>query len=293
MGFARIPAFANPNAGGADSALKALRGDERFDLRVVSPDHLQEALKETIEQKPATIVIAGGDGTVSSAATVVVGTPTALCVLRAGTLNHFARRIGVTADPRKALDLAFSGNTSRVDVGWVNDRLFLNTCVFGLYVVFVSRRERLQPKIGYVASSLVAGLRTFSDFRSHRVDVEVEGSDRIYRSANIFVGVGEREFKIPLVGEPVESGERGLHVVVANPVSRTQLAMMLVRAPIRGIRRFPSDESVDSFIVDRFFVTLQRSTEQIALDGEIAGFSGQLSFRREASALSVRTPEHR
>lgn len=290
MESVRIPAFANPNAGGAAAAVKALRSDPRCDLRILPPDELQDALKAALARKPSTIILAGGDGTVSSAASAVVGTDTALCVLRAGTLNHFARRIGVPADPREALELAFTGDLSRVDVGWVNDHLFLNTCVAGIYVVFVNRREQLQPKIGYVASSLIAGARTFSDFAGHRMEVEIEGRQGTYLSAMLFVGVGERDFKIPMMGEPVDSGERGLHVVIAKPLSHARLAMMLLRAPVRGIPPWSTDASVDSFIVDDFRATFRRPTEKLTLDGEIVEFSGPLTFRREASAVAVRVP---
>lgn len=290
MELGPLPAFANPNAGGAHQAIKAVRSDPRCDLHIVSPNELQDALNEALTQKPSTIVVAGGDGTVSSAASVVAGTQTALCVLRAGTLNHFARRIGIPADPTEALALAFTGETKWVDVGWVNDRLFLNTCAAGVYVAFVSRRERLRPKIGYVASSLVAGARTFSDFRRHRMDVEIDGRWSTYRSTMLFVGIGERDFRIPKVGDPMDSGERGLHVVIAKPFSRARLTMMLLRAPVRGIPPWASDESVDSFIVEHFRAKFHRSSEKITLDGEIVEISGPLSFRLEQSSLAVRTP---
>lgn len=286
----RIPAFANSNAGGAAPAIEALREDRRFDLRTTAPNELQEALENALGDEPSTIVVAGGDGTVSTAASAVVGTPTALCILRSGTLNHFARRLGIPADPRKALEVAFTGETTRVDVGWVNDHLFLNTCVAGLYVAFVSRRDRLSPRIGYVASSLVAGVRTFSDFRSSNLDLEIEGRQRTYASALLFVGVGERDFRLPLAGEPIDAGKRGLHVIVANSLSRARLAMMIVRAPVRGIRPWPSGEPVDSFIVDSFHAALHRAVEQITVDGEILEISGELAFQREASALAVRVP---
>ncbi len=286
----RIPAFANPAAGGAAQAIEALRADARFSLHETAPMALQDALRETLKQDPPTIVVAGGDGTISSVASLVVGTSTALCILRAGTLNHFARRIGVPADPREALELALTGETTRVDVGWVNDRIFLNTCVIGMYVRYVSKRERLKPKIGYVASSFAAGVRTLADFRHQRVELDIGRRGRAHVSAVLFVGVGERDFRVPMMGEPRDSGRRGLHVVVAKPLSRASLAMMMMRAAVRGIRPWPSDEHVDSFVVDSFQVGLLRPTEQITLDGEIVELAGRLSFRRQASALAVRVP---
>lgn len=287
-----IPAFVNPRAGGAAAALEAIRADERFALREISPAELKGALEHDLKAKPTAIVVAGGDGTISTAASVVMGTSTALCVVRAGTLNHFARHIGVPADPRTALELAFTGENSLVDVGLVNDRSFLNTCVIGAYVHFVNRRDRFKPRLGYVASSVIAGFQTIADFRNQCLKVTFEETGRPYTSAVLFVGVGERDFRIPVMGEPKVTGQRGLHVVVADPMSRAQLTVMMVRAAVRGIRPWPSDDYVKNFIVDDFRVEMPRSNERIALDGEIVDISKQLSFRRMASALAVRVPAY-
>ena len=286
----RIPAFINPGAGGAAAALEALRSDRRVDIRQAPPDELKPLLRAALEDDPATIVVAGGDGTISLAASVLAGTRTALCVIRSGTLNHFARRIGVPEDPLEALDLAFSGGTARVDAGRVDGRLFLNTCVIGEYVRFVKRRDRVKPVAGYALSSLAAGVRTLADFRHDRVSIDFEGDERSYLSAILFVGVGERDFRVPPLGRPIENGRRGLHILVARPTSRARLTLMVARAAVHGIRPWPSEEHADTYIMNNFRVSLSEPDEDIALDGEIVSVDDRLDFRLDESALNVRVP---
>ena len=285
-----VPAFINRRAGGAAAALEALRSDRRVDLREAPPEELEPLLRAALEDDPATVVVAGGDGTISLAASVLAGTRTALCVISSGTLNHFARRIGVPEDPREALELAFSGATTRVDAGRVNDRLFLNTCVIGEYVRFVSRRNRLKPAVGYALSSLAAGARTLADFRHDRMEVEFDDDERAYLSAVLFVGVGERDFSVPPMGEPIDGGRRGLHLLIAGPTSRARLTLMMARAAVRGIRPWPSEDHADTYIVNSLRVNLSGPEEDIALDGEIVSMVDRLDFRLDESVLTVRVP---
>ena len=105
------------------------------------------------------MVVAGGDGTLASAAAVLAGTGTALAVLPGGTLNHFARDHGIPTELDEALELATAGREAEVDVGYVNDLLFLNTSSVGAYVQFVELRDRLERHLGYRTASILAGLR--------------------------------------------------------------------------------------------------------------------------------------
>jgi diacylglycerol kinase family enzyme len=93
------------------------------------------------------VVAAGGDGTSSTVAQHLVGTPGVLGVLPAGTLNHFARDIGV-ADHDVALGVLARGRPRAVDVGRAGDRHFLNNAVVGLYPEAVEERGRVQHRVG-------------------------------------------------------------------------------------------------------------------------------------------------
>src|SRR5688500_638110 len=94
------------------------------------------------------IVAAGGDGTVNSVAAAVVESGKVLGVLPLGTLNHFARDLKIPSDPHAAAQTIIAGYTTAVDVGEVNNRIFLNNSSLGLYPTIVRQRQK-HERLGY------------------------------------------------------------------------------------------------------------------------------------------------
>lgn len=115
----------------------------------------------------------GGDGTVGTAAAAAVEHSLPLLVLPGGTLNHFARDLGV-GSMDDVLKAASDGSGALVDLGNVvvqrgmpdspetSELAMLNTASVGVYPNLVRRRERLQPALGKPLAGLVASLRTFA-----------------------------------------------------------------------------------------------------------------------------------
>src|SRR4051812_22340935 len=111
-----LPVIANPRSGGGPTGERIT---ELFrNAGAEACVHLSlGALDELVRQRPPLIVAAGGDGTVSAVASALVDTDIALAVLPMGTLNHFARDLGVPLDPAAAVDIALKGKRRSVDVG--------------------------------------------------------------------------------------------------------------------------------------------------------------------------------
>ncbi|HYC33705.1 MAG TPA: diacylglycerol kinase family protein [Gemmatimonadales bacterium] len=285
-----IPAYVNPEGGSAQAAREALEQADGFDLHLASPSELPELLAGEVAAGTPRVVVAGGDGTIASAASVLAGTATALAVLPGGTLNHFARDHGIPTDPAEALAVARDGTVAPVDVGYVNDELFLNTSSVGAYTRYVRTRERLEPKLGYWAASVVAGLRVLLTLHPIPVALGVNGSTRVSNAALVFVGVGERKLGIPGLGQPVDDGRRGLHVVL--PRGRRQarrLARVYARLDRGGVVE-PKALGVDTAVVDRLRLTLHSRSAEVALDGEIRRVGTPLDFRFAPDALRVVIP---
>jgi undecaprenyl-diphosphatase len=100
--------------------------------------------------------VAGGDGSVAAAAAIALEHGLPLAVLPAGTLNHFARDVGIET-VEDAADAVCSGSAVQVDVAEVNGTPFLNTASIGGYPEMVERRDRLAPRMGkWVALSVAA-----------------------------------------------------------------------------------------------------------------------------------------
>src|SRR4029077_18058768 len=79
------------------------------------------------------VVAAGGDGTVSGVVAGILDSPAALGVLPLGTLNHFARDLGIPFNLPKAVAVVAAGHIGHVDVGQVNDHVFVNNSSIGIY----------------------------------------------------------------------------------------------------------------------------------------------------------------
>jgi diacylglycerol kinase family enzyme len=150
-----IPAFVNARSGSADAAREAIAADGRFALHAIEPAALDDALRAEVARGTPRVVVSGGDGTLTGAARVLAGTQTALAVLPGGTLNHFARDLGLPSDDLAAcLHVAATGPVRPADAATVNGVLFLNTSSVGVYVNFVRARERIEGwGLGYRSAS--------------------------------------------------------------------------------------------------------------------------------------------
>jgi len=284
------PAFVNPSAGGADAVLRLLRGDSRVSVRVTTPADLAIELEKTAGPGTGTVIVAGGDGTLASAADALVGREAAMGVVPAGTLNHFARDHGLPMDPAAALEVALAGRRTAVDVGSVNGRIFLNTSAVGAYVHYVRTRDRWARRLGYYGASLAAAVGVFARMRSIFLELEVKGQVRRYRTPLVFIGVGERETRPPHLGARRPDGRRELHVLIVRHTPRLRLLAMALRTLVRGIRPWAGAGEVESLLVERCTIALPALNGCVALDGEIVPMRGFLAYSYRRDALAIRVP---
>ena len=286
----RIPAFVNPNSGSGQAALDALRSAGVFDVEECDPGSLDQQIEHAVDAGAERIVVAGGDGTIAKAASVLVGKSTALGVVPGGTLNHFARDHGIPTDHRQAAETSANGETTTTDVAFVNGRLFLNTSSVGAYVVFVRTRERLERYLGYRLASFIAGLRLLGRVRPFTVILDIEGQTRRYRSALVFVGVGERELQLPAMGSRATDGRRGLHILVVRGGTWARLVAAGLVAAVRGNAAIARGSLADTFVVDQCRIELRCPRGRVAVDGELVEMTSPLEYRIASDGLRLVVP---
>jgi len=282
-----LKAFLNAKCGNVDAAREALE-KVGFDLDEVDPTQLESCLKEAIDAGAKRILVAGGDGTIATAAALVARKDIEIAILPGGTLNHFARDHNIPTDLGKAaLVAAGEGIVTRADIGYVNDCVFLNTSSIGAYVTYVRDRERFETHVGYTLASIGAFLKTWTQLRSFAVTLEVEGEKKTYRSSLVFIGVGERELKMPTLGNRVKDGKRGLHVMIVRGRQKAQLFMLALAAIAKGTKEASKLPDFDDFLVGSCRIDLNRPTTTVGLDGELKRMTTPLDFRIERDALRL------
>src|SRR5262249_1860097 len=136
------------------------------------------------------VVAAGGDGTVSTIAAALAGGDVPLAVLPLGTLNHFARDLGMPATIADAARAIADGAVDRVGVGEVTGRIFVNNSSRGLYPLVVASREADQRATGHGKwrAMLTAIWRVLRRFPLLAVQVRSAAGAVTARTPFVFVG---------------------------------------------------------------------------------------------------------
>ena len=102
-------------------------------FKIQDGSSIGDLANQAAQQNYDIIVAGGGDGTINAVASALVGHPsTRLGILPLGTLNHFARDLGIPFDVSKAIDIICAGHSKFIDMGAVNDCYFLNNSSVGL-----------------------------------------------------------------------------------------------------------------------------------------------------------------
>jgi diacylglycerol kinase family enzyme len=281
-----LKAFLNAACGNAEAAREAI-GVAGFELEAVQPKEMEACLQKAIDEGTKRILVAGGDGTIATAAALVARSGTELAILPGGTLNHFARDHGIPTDLGKAALIASDGPVVGADIGYVNDCVFLNTSSLGAYVTFVRERERFEKHFGYSIASVIAFAKMMSEIRTFSVTFEVDGQKKTYRASLVFIGVGERELKLPILGSRVKNGRRGLHVMIVKGGKRARLFALALAGITRGRHEADKLPEFTEFLVDSCRIDLTRPTSTIGLDGELKRFRTPLDYHIERDALKL------
>jgi len=235
------------------------------------------------------VVAAGGDGTVRPVASGLIGTPAVLGVLPLGTLNHFARDLHLRLDLERAVATIATHRVGRVDVGRVNDYVFLNNASIGIYPSIIETREQLRRQ-GYRKwpAFVLATVRILRHYRGVVVKIEVDGRQAVYRTP--FVFVGNNEYEVDGIGLGRRASlDGGLLFVYLTPRVRTRdLPKLLAKALLGRVRRSGAFEIVSA--TELWIDTPTARRIRVALDGEIVMMTTPLHFRTAPRALGVVIP---
>ena len=231
----RFLLVANPSSGtNEDRALIDRAGQTLNDVEtaLISPTlDLRGAIAAGVA-KGRIVVAAGGDGTINAVAQHLVGTAGVLGVLPAGTLNHFARDLGVS-DPDVAMKVLAEGVPRPVDVGTASGRHFLNNAVVGLYPEAVRERRRVQHRVGKWPGLALGWAKVLARARPLSGTVTADGDGRSLFAWTVFVANNRVSTTPGRFGERdrLDEGVLDLHVVLAKRGARGRYS--LARRTIR------------------------------------------------------------
>jgi diacylglycerol kinase family enzyme len=273
----------NPDSGPAPTAGPELAGHfPGHDVVECEPKALLEQIRVAVDRGPDFVAVAGGDGTIRCAVQALTETEVPLLPIPTGTRNHFAREVGIE-DVATAARVAAAGRVISVDVGEVNGHRFINNSSIGIYpriVVTRETRERRWPK--GLATLAAAGQQLR---HGRRFWVTVDG--RRYRAWMVFVGNGPygRGLLRLNAREALDRNLLDFRLARADsPFSRTRVVLALIGG---GVDRSPLLVTRHAKRID---IEIERSSVEVALDGEVELLTSPLNYRSLPGALAVLVP---
>lgn len=240
------------------------------------------------------VVVAGGDGTINAVVQAVLPSGRPFGIIPQGTFNYSSRAHGIPLDVTEAASALLTARLKAVQVGMVNERVFLVNASLGLYPQLLQDREEYKRQYGRRRSvALWSGLMTL--LREHRqwvVEIEHEQGREQLRTPTIFVG--NNPLQLEQVG--LEEAEdvrcrRRLAAVIVEPVGTFELLRLAVRGMLGQLGE---DERVRNFsfrsMTVRLLSGVGRRGIKVAVDGEVFWYRPPLEFRVAPHSLRLLTP---
>ena len=250
-----------------------------------------EMAQRAAAERPRLIVAGGGDGTLNAVASALVGTDIALGVLPLGTLNHFAKDLHIPLDLEQATRNIIAGHAIKVDVGEVNERIFLNNSSLGIYPRIVLDREKEQRQwgLGKWPAFIWATLTTLRLYPFMRLRLSLNGKEQEHRTPCIFIGNNEYVMEGFNIGERqcLNTGQLSLYVVQRS--GRLGLLRLAIRALFGRLRQA---KDFDVLTAKEILIETRHKHMRVATDGEITVMSTPLRYRVRPGALRVIVPEN-
>ncbi|MCG7359860.1 diacylglycerol kinase family lipid kinase [Roseomonas sp. ACRSG] len=268
------------------------------DIRLLPGDALEAAARQALERTGPgrhydAVVAGGGDGTIGLVAGVMAGSGRAFGVLPLGTLNHFAKDLGLPQDIPGAVGVIAARQLRTVDVAEVNGRVFVNNSSIGLYASMVADRDRQRRRSGWGKwpAMTLAFCRVVLRYPLRRVRVLAEGEagpwTRRYRTPLLFIGNNAYEVSLPRPGTRAVLDDGKLSMFIVRHHRPWGLLKVALRAMLGQLRH---ERDFESHTVTAVEIRSRSAWMRVSMDGEVVPMRPPLRYAIRPSALRVFAP---
>lgn len=274
----------NSAAGSAGDDLREVLRRRLPKAEIVEPPHgadLADVLADAAG-RCRVLGVAGGDGTINVAARTASRRDVPLLVIPAGTLNHFAKDLGV-GSVDEAIDALQDGQAVRVDLGRVDGQVFVNTCSTGLYTDMVRYREKWERRLGKWPA-VVVGLVHVSR-RAQPQHLMIDG--RLRRVWMVFAGNGRYQPTgfAPSTRSRLDDGLLDLRIVDADrPLARLRIVWALLTGTLPWCAPYEGGTATEVKI------SAPDGLLHVTVDGEFTEVNPEMMITKAPGALTVYRP---
>jgi YegS/Rv2252/BmrU family lipid kinase len=286
--FAINPKAGNTDKGNLPALIKERSEAKGFDYTLfeTTGEKDEEKLRALVEQlSPTILAAAGGDGTCSLAARVVMNTPVKLGIIPAGSANGMARELNIPRDLGAAIDLLVTGTTRTIDLVLVNDKhISMHLSDVGLNAKIIKRfeEENTRGLWGYAKQLW----RELFYVRHYHFEINTDGN-KIHRTAISITMANASRFGTGAIINPSGKLDDGrFELCIIRPFPFYYLATLIVKF-FRGT--INNSKYISSISCSKATITCRKKL-LLQVDGEVIGKVKEVTAQALPSALMVLVP---
>jgi diacylglycerol kinase family enzyme len=245
--------------------------------------------RQAVADGAGIVVAGGGDGTINAVASALAGAKASLGVLPLGTLNHFAKDLGIPLKLEDAIRNVFTGQARAVDVGDVNGSIFLNNSSLGLYPRIVRMREAHQRNgvrkwIAFVKALYYVMRRPHAIYLRLKIDDEHAGARK-----TPFVFIGNNRYEISGLSIGKRSGLTGGRIWICQAPDAGRWG--LFRLTLRALAGWLRESDLEAAEAREVWIDTRHHREaDVSTDGEVRRMTAPFHYRTRPGALRVIVP---
>ena len=255
----------------------------------VAGHDIQAALAKAATSRADIVLAGGGDGTISAAAGALMGNRKALAILPAGTMNLFARGLGIPQSLDAAVQSFAHGEVKPIDIASANGRPFVHQFSVGMHARMVGVRDKMEfaSRLGKMRASIRAALATMLDPQPLKVSLTIGDAEILTRAT--IIGITNNLFgegHLPYAEQP-DGGVLGIYVTVAS--ERGQLLRFFLNVARGRWRDNPHVEIHEGEkVVMKILSPVGR--RKCVIDGELLPLAPETTIEIHKRALNVLVP---
>jgi diacylglycerol kinase family enzyme len=271
------------------------QASRRYRFVPVAPGEIVQACQQAArlaKEHGGVVVAVGGDGTINCAAQAALAQDCPLGVVAQGTFNLFARQLGLPLEAADAARFLLRAKPEPVQVGMVNQRVFLVNASVGLYPKLLADREAVKQKLGrrrWIA--MLSGLVTLFEWRLQlALDADVDGKVVRLRTPSLFVCNNRLQLERLGIEEEVlaQLGEGRMAAILAKSLGLGTKLRLIVRAVLG---KLGDSRELHTFTLRSMNVTTRNARKlKVATDGEVQWMQLPLRFTVAPRPLQVMLP---
>ena len=258
-------------------------------VECVAGHDIKAALAKAATSRADIVLAGGGDGTISAAAGALMGNRKALAILPAGTMNLFARGLGIPQSLDAAVQSFAHGEVKPIDIASANGRPFVHQFSVGMHARMVGVRDKMEfaSRLGKMRASIRAALATMLDPQPLKVSLTIGDAEILTRAT--LIGITNNLFgegHLPYAEQP-DGGVLGIYVTVAS--ERGQLLRFFLNVARGRWRDNPHVEIHEGEkVVMKILSPVGR--RKCVIDGELLPLAPETTIEIHKRALNVLVP---